>query len=139
MASDIESGGAIIDYDREVEDERFALDGRRSQSILIYICAAPTKTKRVLRDESLERRAVVAGAIEVEAGTVVFTAGKLIGITITAAHGRRSERLIRVVRSDRAAGADQAYGRAQGVGQKTNRTARVCPRKILVDTEAGEE
>ena len=66
---------------------------------VVEVSIAAVEIQRVLRNESLEARAVVSGAVKVQSGAVVFTAGELIRVAVGGTPGRsRTEGLIRVVR-----------------------------------------
>jgi len=92
-----------------------------------------------LRDEPLEGRAVVARAIEVQPGAVVFAASELVGVAVRRAADRgRAEGLVGVAGRNRPAGTDESYRGAKCIGQE-GRGCGVGPREILVDAQSREQ
>lgn len=94
---------------------------------------------RVLRNKSLKMGAVVSREVVVQAGAIVLTAGELIRVPVALARGRRrSERLIRVVRLDRAGAVGQHQRAAEHVGQEAPRPDRIGALEDLIDTQPGQ-
>jgi hypothetical protein len=86
-----------------------------------------------------ETSGVIPRPIEVEPGTIVFTAGKLIRVTIASCDRGCSEGLIRVASPDRASRTDQPYRRTQRVSQEADGPARVSTREVFVDAQPWEQ
>lgn len=87
--------GSARDPDPDSSVEAFtrfvAMTGRIVADVAVQICIAAGEINRILRRESLKRRAVVSGAVEVESGGIVFTAGDITW-KVTNLFGSQSQR-----------------------------------------------
>jgi len=132
--------------DRYVETKRVEPDGRRIQAVLIEVCSSSRKLDRVLGDEALEDRAVIAAAVLVEVITdlaVVLAAGELVGVgagVVEDWSAGIAEGLVLILVLDRAVAVSQGQGGPQGVGQVAERTAatRLGSLEVLVNVGPGQ-
>src|SRR6266516_1455845 len=94
---------------------------------------------RILRNESLQSRAVIATPIEIQAGAVIFSACILVQVCARASRTRAlSECLVRILRLNRTGSIRQRHCAAQDISKKVADACRVGPSKDLVKTSVQE-